>query len=281
MGFANIREYALSESEGRSLVSHWRKVANGNTAYWWMDMSMCVGSPPPNYYASTPLIAKVFDPWKGLFHGDNKSPEEKYLAGMMITGASATTCGRYIVCDYLLSYPFVDLSGDSPQIMDNTVTLPRYIDGAGVQAIIAAQTPTDGNGSFTFDYINQDGVQQTSPVNYCNIAAGAIGNLITGQQASVGATGPFLVLLQGDTGIRSIISITMLTPNGGLGAIALVKPLADFEHPEALTVAEKSYVDGHVAPPRIYDGAYLNFLSQGAGSTAGQVVSGLLKFVWT
>ena len=280
MGFRNIREYALCESEGRSLVTHFRKTAGGNTAYWWMDMSMCAGTPVANYYASSPLIAKTFDGWKGLFHGDDKAPAEKYLAGWMLVQTTATLAGHYVLCDYLLSYPFVDLSDSTEQIMDNTVTLPRYADGEGVMAIIASQTPTDGTGQFTFDYINQAGELRTSPVNYCNTAAGAIGNLVNGQPASMGGTGPYLTLLNGDTGIRRIISFSMLSPNGGLGAIALVKPLADLPSLELNTVVERSYVDGAVAPPRILDGAYLNIIGQAYGSTAGQVLSGSLKFVW-
>ena len=281
MGFRNIREYALCESEGRCLVSHFRKTAGGNTAYWWIDLSMGAGTPVANYYASSPLIAKTFDGWKGLFHGDDKAPAEMYLAGWMIAQNSATMLGHYVLCDYLLSYPFVDLSADSEQIMDNTVTLPRYTDGAGVMAIIVGQTPVDGSGQFTFDYINQDGVQRTSPLNKCNTTAGGqIGNLVNCQPGSGGAIGPYLTLLDGDTGIRRIISISMLAPNGGLGAIVLVKPLADIIAAETATISERSYVDGAVAPPRIYDGAFLSLIACAYGSTSGQVLTGSLKFIW-
>ena len=35
--------------------------------------------------------------------------------------------------DYLMFYPLIDLDDDVEQVMDNTVTLPRYDDGAGVR----------------------------------------------------------------------------------------------------------------------------------------------------
>lgn len=34
-----------------------------------------------------------------------------------------------LLCDFLLYYPSVDDSVTDPQILDNTITLPRYTDG--------------------------------------------------------------------------------------------------------------------------------------------------------
>jgi hypothetical protein len=39
------------------------------------------------------------------------------------------------LCDFLLYYPSVDDSVLDVQTLDNTVTLPRYQDGKGVQVI--------------------------------------------------------------------------------------------------------------------------------------------------
>lgn len=276
----NRREYVEAFSKGRFFTSHFRKVPGlASVAYWWSDLSMAAGNPLANYYASAPLIASVMNGWEGIFHGDNKSPEEMYLSSLMVCANSANCIGLYTLLDYLLYYPFIDGDSTDLQEMNNNVTLPRYTDGNGVMAMYVAQAPTVGGGRFTFDYYNQNGVLKTSPINYLAGAAN-MGSLMTTQPANTGGMGRFLRLASGDTGIRSIVSVTNLVVNGGLGVIVLVKPIADITVSEANVPTEMTYMNYKQMLPKIMDGAYLNFICNTAGSIATTVITGKTDFIW-
>jgi len=281
MPFLSNREYVDAMQDGRLYTSHFRKVPGlASTALWWADVGMAAGNPPPNYYASDPLVAATLDKWKGLFHGDDKDPSEEYLVEMMLTTPTANMVGVYRLMDYLLYYPFVDLDDTDSQSMDNTTTLPRYADGAGVRVMLVAQSPTTGAGTFTFTYVNQDGVEHTSPTNYLTTTGAGMGQLITTENAT-GNMGPFLILAEGDTGVRSIVSFTVIVPNGGLGALVLVKPLADMVISEINTPAELTFPNMRPGPPRVLDGAFLSFICCPAGSIAAGLLTGRLVFGWT
>jgi len=280
-GFRNVRDLADAAAAGQASSCSLRKVpSQASVAGWWADLSMAAGNPVPNYYASSPLVAATLDGFKGVFHGDNKTPAGKFLTEIMLVTPTAAMVGQYKLMDYLLYYPFVGLDDADPQVFDNTVTLPRYADGAGVMAMLVAAAPTIGGGQFTFDYINQDGVAKTSPIQFCGTTGASIASLITSQPATVAGLGPFLKLAGGDTGIRQVTGFTNLVLNGGLGTLVLVKPLAEHVIYEINTPSEKAFVSHFAGCPRIEDGAYLNFICSPAGSIAAGLLAGRLNFCW-
>jgi hypothetical protein len=282
VGFVSVGDYVAAREAGRVVASSFRKVpSQASVAQWWVDLSMAAGNPPPNYYASAPLVAASLDGMRGLYHGDAVGPAEKFLAELVLASPSAGLVGRYLLADYLLYYPFVDLDDGDAQSFDNTVTLGRYTDGDGVMAILVAAAPTVGGGSFQFDYINQDGDAATSPVQSCSAAPANIASIVTSEPGTAAGGLPFLRLASGDTGIRRITSWTNLVLNGGLGAIALVKPLADITVREVGTAVETSLVNAMAGCPRIHDGAYLNLLVQCAASVAAGQLAGRAVFAWT
>ena len=174
----------------------------------------------------------------------------------------------------------VDMDSADLQELDNTTTLPRYADGEGVQVMAVAVTPSVGGGTFTFDYYNQNGVLKTSPVQSCNTAAGAIASLITSQAATAAFKGPFLRLADGDTGVRSIVSVTAGVLNGGLIALVLVKELCNHTIREIKTTNELHFPVHQMLPPRIVDGAYLNLIVLPAATIAAGLLLGQAKFIW-
>lgn len=281
MGFANYGEYSSAIVGGQTSFCSFRKVPSQATvASWWVDMSMAGGNPAPNYYASSPLTAAVLDGNRGIFHGADKSPLEKFLAKMCLQTPTAAMIGRYILCDYLLYYPFIDGDDADVQTMDNSVALPRYSTDKYIQAIFVCVAPTTGGGSFTFSYVNQDGVTKTSPTQYYTVSASGISSLVTSQPAGNAGTGPFLRLADGDSGIRSIVSVSNLVLNGGLGTIVLVKPLADLAIREINTPCEFTFADQRSPGPKIVDGAYLNLIMNCAGTVAAGTLTGFGQFVW-
>lgn len=280
-GFRNISEFAEAVNAGRTHSCSIRKVpSQASTAGWWVDLSMAAGNPQPNYYASDPLVAAELNGDRGIFHGADKSPESMFLTEMSIVTPTAGLVGQYKLLDYLIYYPFIDLDSTDEQAFDNTVTLPRYTDGEGVRAIMVSVAPTTGSGQFTMNYTNQDGASKTSPVQFCSVAAANIASIITSEQATAAGGQLFLRLADGDTGIRSIESVTMLVPNGGLAALVLVKPLADHVIREVSVPNEASFITQHPGCPQIVDGAYLGLVMNCAATVAAGTLAGRMTFAW-
>jgi hypothetical protein len=222
---------------------------------------------------------------KGIFHGADKSPATKVLTHLGLMTPTAAMVGQYKLLDYVLYYPFIDLDDLTTQDMDNTVVpnLPRYTDGVGLMPMLVCSAPINGGGSFTFDYIDHAGNPQTSPTNYIQSAACNIASIPPTEPTNLATStgnGPFLTMVSGSKGIRQITHWTNLVSNGGLGALVLVKPLADSAIREINTMTELSFLDQHNVPPTILDGAYLNLIMNCAGSVAAGNLAGYAKFAW-
>jgi hypothetical protein len=278
----NVSTYVAAATGGKISSATIRKVpSQASTASWWVDLSMAAGIPTPQFYASEPLVAATLNPMRGVNHGDNKAPAEKYLQSWELMTPSTAFVGTFFLLDYLLYYPFIDLDSVDPQDLDNTVPLSRYVDGDGVMAMFVCAAPTVGGGSFTYSYINQDGNPKTSPVISYTSAAASISNVVTSQPGVNAGIGPFLPLASGDDGIRAITSVTNVTGTGGLGTLVLVKPIASHAIWEINTAHEVEYVRDRPNLPRIYDGAYLNMVVQCSASVAASTLVGRLTTVWS
>lgn len=280
MPFNNVRDYV--DAPGYELGVFRKVPSQATTAGNWCDLSMAAGTPVPNYYASSPLVAATLEQERGIWHGGNTGPgQQKVLRnfGLMSPTANAIP-GSYWLLDYLLYYPFIDLdAAGEEQVMDNTVSLPRYSTGAGVKAFMVNVAPTLGGGSFQFTYRNQDGVLKTSPVHFCSAATNIATFTATVQNAS--GFGPWLQLAQGDTGIRSIETVTMLQANGGLGAIVLAHPIRPILLRDIGAPREVESLRDRPTAPTIYDGAYLNVIGNTpTGSIATGTLVGFIETIW-
>lgn len=281
-GFKSIDAYADAYLGGSYTISSFRKApTQANTAANWMDLSMASGNPVPNYYAATPLIAAKLDPQAGIYHGPNVSPSRKFLRTLQVFSNSANSApSMWYLCDYCLYYPFIDMDAvGEEQILDNTVTLDRYTDGVGIRPMMVNVSPTVGGGQFTFNYVNQNGVAKTSPDHFCS-AATNIATLTATTQSASGFM-PFLSLAEGDSGVRSVTSVTFSVANGGLCALVLAAPLRTIRIREANVATEVESVLNAPDLPRVYDGAYLNLIGNTpTGSLVSTVFAGLAEFTW-
>ena len=179
MSFANVRVWADSDADGRSWLSFFRKVppSTATIAGQWFDYSTASGVPVPNYYASSPLVAATLDTDNGIYLPPLAAGAQRYLKKHIIMSAAASVTGTtnqnqaLMLLDYLLYYPFVDLdAAGEDQVMDNTVTLPRYADGTGVQMMMVAQAPTVGGGTFTVTFDDADDVERVTETVYSPFA---------------------------------------------------------------------------------------------------------------
>jgi hypothetical protein len=106
-------------------------------------------------------------------------------------------------------------------------------------------------------------------------AGTAIGTIVTSSVSAVNQSGsPFIGLQDGDSGVRSIESVTMLGADVGLFALVLVKPLLWTAINETTAPYEKDalLIGGQI--PRIYDDAFLGFVAKPRGTLAATALSG-------
>jgi hypothetical protein len=203
------------------------------------------------------------------------------LTALVVTPTTAVPLPM-ILCDYLLFYPFVDMSDTAGISMDNTVTLPRYTDGENVQIMaveVAAQSGI-GNPQFNVTYTNQDGVAgRVTPNVACNTQT-VNGTIITTAAATADCAGPFLPLQAGDTGVRSIETVTFLTGDVGLIAFVLVKPLATLSIYDITGPVERDYAINGYSMPEIQPDAYLNLICLPSGTIAGAQIHGTIETIW-
>lgn len=271
-----VKDIVDAVENGRINTVSFRKVpSQASTAGTWCDLSMASGNPSPNFYSGNELTATYFDSNKGIYKGTGN-----YLFEMMAqtSGANATP-STLMLCDYLMFYPQIDMDSVDQQFTDNTLTLPRYTSGDGVMMFVVAQYPYIGGVDFTVTYTNSDGVSgRTTGLVRTNTATNIASFIHSGSFAN--SFGAFLPLQSGDRGVRYVENITFLSPNGGLGAIVLVKPLYNIILRELQSPSESNCFKDSALLPKIEDGAYLNFLCLPNASIAGVPISGILKTIW-
>lgn len=285
MTITSTRELIDAELEGRERRYTWRKTPSQvTTAGIWFDLALSPGNPPPKYwFDAPPAIAKTITQSAdgGLFHGANVSPQTKYLrlTTSLTTTSTALPLTMYL-CDYLLYYPSMDDSVTDEQLMDNTVTLPRYTDGKGVQILAVSVAGRTGGQQFTVNYTNSDGVAGRVSQIVTQNAFSAIGTIVTSATATSLSGNPFIGLQDGDSGVRSIESVTMLGADVGLFTLILVKPIAQTTIKEITAPYEKDFLLYSGSLPEIKDDAYLNFLCLPQGTLAATALIGDIKVIW-
>ena len=267
MAVNSVKQLVDAELEWRVRRYQWRKVPTQvTTAGYWFDPSLSPWNPVPKYwFDATPLIAKAIyqSTDGGLYHWANTAPQSQYLR--MTTAMSNSATGLPLpltLCDFLLYYPSVDDSILDPQLLDNTVTLPRYTDWKGVQVIAVTVAGRTGGQSFFFNYTNSDWVSGRVSQTVQQNAIPAIGTITTSSLSTNWQSGnPFIWLQSGDRGVRSIDSVTMLWVDVWLFSLILVKPLAQTMIREQTAPVEKDYLIETSDIPEIKDDAYLSWLT--------------------
>jgi len=285
MGLRNIADVNDAYNDGRYRIYSFRKAPTQTTASGiWFDLSMSPGNPVPNYYAASPMVSKALAQSTdgGIFHGANVSPATKHLH--KLTAYTVTTTAvplPVILCDYLLYYPFIDMSVTDPQAMTVGDALPRYTTDKGLQMMAVEVAAQIGGVSFFVNYTNQDGVTgRTSATVTCNTQV-TTGTIISTAPASVGCAGPFIPLQAGDTGVTAIESVTFLSGDVGLITLVIVKPLATHQIYDITAPAEKDFLVNTQSAPKIEDNAYLNLIAYPSGTLASSAIFGFIETIFT
>ena len=296
MAFRNVSAWAAAPDAGQHHVTTFRKaVASAATvANDFIDYTYFAGNPPANFYASSPSVAATVETRMGI----NIPARDQFIKSITVMSAASSATGttnqnqRLCLADYLLYYPFIDTDAiGEEQVMDNTVTLPRYV-GDRVQMMAVGQSASSAVGTFTVNYTNQDGTAgRTSQTTYTKVISGG-GTLVSSSNNAVTGSHPFIGLQAGDSGVRSVESVTFSAAGGGLMAIVLVKPLFDFYSTQECRRTTTGNLESYGAASQFESitqvptrevklGAVLGIIGLGnAGSLASSVLVGTLETVW-
>ena len=282
MPFNSVKQVAdaiASTGEYKTAYLYKPSVTSVASAGRWQDISMSVGTPKYNAYVgvqleATPMIGNANN---GIYVGPVPPGKTRHILTMGAMNTSATFPLTLLLCDYLMFYPLIDQDNPDTQYFDNPVSLTRYTDGNGVRLMFINSVQSGVPGIATVEYINQSGVLKSVSGGFLasNLGASQSNPLAS---VTLGASTPFFPLASGDTGIRSLVSITYSTLPGGFCHAVLVKPLASLNVHEQNTYSEISYLNDKMTLPKIEDGAYLNFLAQSTVA-AGMSITAELTFI--
>lgn len=228
--------------------------------------------------------------WPGSVTGGTAT---KHLLTMSAQIANATTSvpATLLLVDLLGCYARVDANTLSTLTLANTLTLPRYTDGAGVMAYsVAAPTTLGANAhNFVASYTN---VTPTAGRSFPQTVAGtvsAVNSHISHSGVAANNIGPFLPLQSGDTGIKSIQTWQQTVAGGTASTfnnIVLCKPIMELQVTTAFLLAERDLVNQFPSLPMIQEngattGACLAWLMYaGAATPANTNIFGVNRYAW-
>ena len=291
MAIQSIDDLIAAISAGKSTRYDFNKITGGSAyaAGRWYDMSMLNSMPVANAWAGTALNWRTCDETTGngtqvfgMPHGGNVSPDKKHLLNMNAWGTAATAVpSTLMLVDLQGYYPGISNNTTSAQTLLGTPTL-RYTNGEGVRAYMV-QTAVAGATAqnIALSYTDQAGnAANALPVTVA-CTASAIAGHISHSGTAANNYGPFLPLASGDTGIRSIQTVTMSAANTGTFALCLARPLASITLSVSGLMTEKDLLNQIPSLPEIKDGACLVWLyGAGAATAASTTFAGGIEVVW-
>ena len=281
-------------TNGKFYRTDWQKSTFATTAQaagLWYSLQRGGGNPAADTILGTgtnlafQALSDSVATASGIPHGGNVGNYKQLLNAAAQTAAGTTAPCVLMLVDLLGFYPITTVTTITAQTLNNTVTLPRYTDGAGVQAFL---TPSTVMGAATpnlsINYTNSGATAgrvtpATLPIG--NSAAAVTSVVYSGTGA--GKYGPFMPLVAGDAGIRSVQSVTISTSYlSGVLNLVLCKPLMTLPITTLGVTAERDLVNQFMSMPKIYDGACLTWLMlAGANTPVGSPISGHLEFGWS
>ena len=280
-------------TNGKFYRTDWQKstfATTAHTAGLWYSLMRGGGNPAADTILGTgtnlafQALSDTVATASGIPHGGNVGGYKVLLSAAAQTAAATTAPCVLMLVDMLGFYNITSVTTTGAQTLNNTVTLPRYTDGAGVQAFLTPSTVMGAaTPNITLNYTNSAGTAgKATPVTLPigNSAAAVMSVVYSGTGS--GKYGPFIPLAAGDAGIRSVQSINLSASYvSGVLNLVLCKPIMTLPITTLGVTAERDLVNQFASMPRIYDGACLNWLMlAGAATPVASPLSGHLEFGW-
>lgn len=287
MSIYSVKDVVDAALEGRTRTYEFVKNVTQVTAQGiWYDLTGASGNPKAKqWFDAAPLVAQQIKQSTdgGIFHGGAVASlgMKKYLRFIRAACASATPLPMsLILCDYLLYYPSVEDGNTDPQVMDNTLPLPRYTSGVGVRMMPVTISSRTGGQKFTVTYTNSAGVAgRVTPAVTQNTAA-APGSITTASLITQSGGNPFIPLQDNDLGVQSVQSVQMLGADTGFFALVLARPLAWIPVRGIDAPYDKDMLLMQSEMEEVQDDAFLSMLALPNGSLSGVAVRGSVNVIW-
>ena len=281
-------------TNGKFYRTDWQKstfATTAHTAGLWYSLMRGGGNPAADTILGTgtnlafQALSDAVATASGIPHGGNVGDYKVLLNAAAQTAAATTAPCVLMLVDMLGFYPITTVTTTGAQTLNNTVTLPRYTDGAGVQAFLTPSTVMGAaTPNITLNYTNSAGTAgKATPVTLPIGNSAAAVTSIVHSGTGTGKYGPFIPLAAGDAGIRSVQSINLSASYvSGVLNLMLCRPLLTLPITTLGVTAERDLVNQFASMPRVYDGACLHWLMlAGAATPVASPLSGHLEFGWT
>ena len=296
-GFTSLDDFInQATTNGKFWRTDWNKQTFGTTAHtagMWYLLSQTGGNPAASSILGTgtnlafQALTDATATAAGIQHGGNVGGFKQIINASAFSASATTMPAIFMLVDLLGFYPITTVTTTGAQTLNNTVTLPRYTTGAGVQAIVVpstvmgAATPT-----ITLGYTNSAGTASratpSAPALPLGNTAAAVSSVIYSGTGS-GKYGPFMPQANGDAGIRSVQSISLSASYvSGVLNLLLVKPLLTLPMTTIGVAAERDLLNQVPSLPKVYDGACLAWMMYaGAATPTNSPFYGHLDFAWS
>ena len=286
MPIASLADLNAAYADGRWHSQRYLKTGTQSPGANWADPSFSSGQPAfdPRIGVScafTPAVASKND---AVWFPSVADGLDRYLHTLTLRSNATTYAGpgSVLVFDLLGYYPLVDGDSVDEQVFDNTLTLPRCVDGERVALVIVSHVaPPLVATTVTINFTDSDGVDRTTTVGLPLASNGYICSGV--RNAAATDVGPVTVALgEGVRGVRKINSVTYSAAPGGLHCYYLVRILGSITLGDNALAAEKDFfMQSGCSMPVIDDGAWLGFFNRAPGTTsAGVSWFGQFTFVW-
>ncbi len=227
--------------------------------------------------------------WPGDLTGGTAT---KHLLTMSAQTAGATTVPiTLLLVDLLGCYARIDGNTGTQLTLANSLTLPRYTNGAGVMAysVVAPTTTGASAHNITLEYTNQSNVGTRNLPQTVAATAAAVNSHIYHTGTAANNIGPFFPLQAGDTGIRSVQKWQQSAANGTASTftnLVLAKPIMEIQVTTQFLLSERDMLNQFPSLPMIQESAAtsnacLSWLAySGAATPASTNFFGVLRYAW-
>lgn len=200
---------------------------------------------------------------------------------------SNTTCNLATSYANAIAGTKIDITATGSGTQTMSWLLPRYTNGAGVQAIFFNSNATAlgaGTPNLSLGYTNsaQTASRATPTVLPIGKTAASNSHILYTGATGTGKYNYVMPLQSGDAGIAEIATIQNSTSYvSGEYSVALIKEIARVPISILGQAAERNLMTEMPSLPRIYDGAALYWIfGSGVATPASSAISGHCDFVW-